>query len=146
MLAKNKNTAYTDDAGTKITTLIGGGTVFDGDLTSPDTIRIDGTINGNCTCEKKLILGPEGHVKGNISAQSVILSGKVDGDITTHAKLVLLSTAKICGNITAGSLVIDEGACFDGRCTMTASVSDNSASSSSEYSGQKNSSGESKKH
>ncbi len=120
MLGKSKNDAYADDAKTKVGTLIGEGTVFDGDLASPETVRIDGVINGNCTCEKKLILSAEGQVKGNISAQSVIISGKVDGDIIVSGKLELLSTGKIAGNITASSIVIDEGACFDGRCTMTA--------------------------
>lgn len=123
MLGKGKNENYADDARTKVSTLIGEGTVFDGDLTSPETIRIDGVINGNCTCEKKLILSAEGQVRGNISAQSVIISGRVDGDIVVSGKLELLSTGKIAGNITAGSLVIDEGACFDGRCTMTAALS-----------------------
>lgn len=129
MLGKSKNTTYTDDAKTKVNTMIGEGTIFDGDLTSPEAIRIDGTINGNCTCEKKLILSAEGKITGNIAAQSVIISGKVDGDIVVTGKLELLSTAKITGNITAGSLVIDEGACFDGRCTMTAASSDSSYSS-----------------
>lgn len=124
MLGKSKNENYMDDAKTKVSTLIGEGTVFDGDLTSPETIRIDGVINGNCTCDKKLILSAEGQVKGNISAQSVIISGKVDGDIIVSGKLELLSTGKIAGNITASSLVIDEGACFDGRCTMTAPAGD----------------------
>lgn len=122
MLGKNKKDAYTDDARTKVGTLIGEGTVFDGDFASPEAIRIDGVINGNCTCEKKLILSATGQVKGNISAQSVIISGMVDGDIVVSGKLELLSTGKIAGNITASSLVIDEGACFDGRCTMTASL------------------------
>lgn len=121
-----------DDARTKIGTVIGGGTVFDGDLSSPEAVRIDGIINGNCTCEKKLILSAEGQVKGNISAQSVIISGKVDGDIVVSGKLELLSTGKIAGNITAASIVIDEGACFDGRCTMTTSMVSNTDNSSSE--------------
>ena len=56
MLGKSKNTTYADDERTKVNTMIGEGTIFDGDLTSPETIRIDGTINGNCVCEKKLIL------------------------------------------------------------------------------------------
>lgn len=120
MLGKSKNDTYTDDTRTKIGTMIGVGTVFDGDLSSPEAVRIDGIINGNCTCEKKLILSAEGQVKGNISAQSVIISGKVDGDIVVSGKLELLATGKIAGNITATSIVIDEGACFDGRCTMTA--------------------------
>ena len=123
MLGKNKNETYTDDARTKIGTVIGAGTSFDGDLASPEAVRIDGIINGNCTCEKKLILSAEGQVKGNISAQSVIISGKVDGDIVVSGKLELLSTGKIAGNITASSIVIDEGACFDGRCTMTTALS-----------------------
>ena len=122
MLGKGKNEAYADDARTKIGTVIGSGTVFDGDLASPEAVRIDGIINGNCTCEKKLILSAEGQVKGNISAQSVIISGRVDGDIVVSGKLELLSTGKIAGNITASSIVIDEGACFDGRCTMTAAL------------------------
>ncbi len=120
MLGKNKNDTYNDDTRTKIGTVIGEGTVFDGDLSSPETIRIDGVINGNCTCDKKLILSASGEVKGNISAQSVIISGKVAGDIVVKGKLELLATGKIDGDITAASLVIDEGACFDGRCTMTA--------------------------
>lgn len=122
MLGKNKNDTYTEDARTKIGTMIGAGTVFDGDLTSPEAVRIDGIINGNCSCEKKLILSAEGRIKGNITAQSVIISGKVDGDIVVSGKLELLATGKIAGNITAASIVIDEGANFDGRCTMTAAL------------------------
>lgn len=122
MLGKGKSDAYMDDGKTKVGTLIGAGTVFDGDLSSPETVRVDGVVNGNCTCEKKLILSADGQVKGNINAQSVIISGKVDGDIVVSGKLELLTTGKIAGNITASSIVIDEGACFDGRCTMTASL------------------------
>ena len=120
MLKKGKNEAYVDDPLTKVGTVIGAGTVFDGDFSSPEAVRIDGTINGNCSCEKKLILSADGRVKGNITAQSVIISGRVDGDIVVTGKMEILATGKIAGNITAASLVIDEGACFDGRCTMTA--------------------------
>ena len=132
MMRKSKNETYTDDARTKIGTMIGAGSVFDGDFTSPEAVRIDGVINGNCTCEKKLILSAEGQVRGNISAQSVIISGKVDGDIVVSGKLELLSTGKIAGNITAASIVIDEGASFDGRCTMTTSVGYTNTSALSE--------------
>lgn len=130
MLGKSKNSAYADDGREKVSTLIGKETTFDGDLTSGETIRIDGVINGNCSCEKKLILSAEGQVKGNITAQSVMISGKVDGDIMVQGKLELLSTGKIAGNITAGSLVIDEGAAFDGRCTMSSSSSYSSVTES----------------
>lgn len=119
MFGKEKNKKYGDDSKTVVGTLIGRETVFDGDMTSGEAVRIDGVINGNCKCEKKLILSAEGKIRGNISAQSVIISGEVDGDISVQGKLELLSTGKITGDIVAGSLVIDEGASFDGRCTMS---------------------------
>ncbi len=130
MFTKNNNGSSTEDAKTKVNTLIGEGAIFDGNLTTPETIRIDGTINGNCTCEKKLILGTKGCINGNISTKDVIISGNVEGDISATGKLELLSTGRINGNIIAKALVIDENAHFDGKCTMLASVTENSEQSS----------------
>lgn len=129
MFGKDKNASYEDSAKAKICTLIGDGTVFDGDFTSPEAIRVDGVINGNCTCKKQLILGPRGHIMGNISATSVMIAGTADGNISVTGKLELLSTGKVAGDITASSLVIDEGAFFDGRCTMTSAAGNASAAS-----------------
>lgn len=135
MLGKNKNAAYIDDAHAKVGTLIGEGAVFNGNLSAPEAIRIDGTVNGNCNCDKCLILGPQGQINGNIFAQCVIISGTVDGDISVEGKLELLSTGKLTGNISAKSLVIDENACFDGRCTMTTVGSSSIGSSANSISG-----------
>lgn len=124
MLGKNNKTTTvsTTETQAKIGTIIGPGAVFDGNLSAPEATRIDGTVNGNCICQGNLIVGTEGRVKGNITAQNVVISGKVDGDIDATGKLELFSTGRIVGNITAKSLVIDEDAYFDGRCTMTAQV------------------------
>lgn len=120
MIGKSKSNNQETEARVKVGTILGAGAVFEGDMKAPEAIRIDGTINGNCTCEKEVVIGKNGQIKGNISAQHVIVSGRVAGDITALGKLELLSTGKILGNISARSLVIDEDACFDGRCTMTA--------------------------
>lgn len=123
MLGKTKSTvtAATEPSG-KISTIIGPGAVFDGNLTSTETVRIDGTINGNCNCQQKLVVGPEGTVKGNITSQSLMVSGKIDGDVVVHGKLELLSTGNIHGNITTKALIVDEGGCFDGKCIMKEST------------------------
>jgi len=118
-----KNAASSSEAHTKVNTLIGEGTVFDGNITAADTIRIDGTINGNCVCESTLIVGTTGQIVGNITTQNIILSGSVKGDIIANGKLEFLPTGKLTGNITANTLVIDEGAYFDGKCTMTSDSS-----------------------
>lgn len=122
MLGKTKSTTPMVETQTKISTVIGSGAVFDGNLTAPEAVRVDGTLNGNCKCEKNVVLGTEGQVYGNISAQNIMISGKVEGDIFVRGKLELLSTGRVTGNITARSLVIDEDAYFDGRCTMTAAA------------------------
>lgn len=145
MMSKNRKTNSTSD--TKIGTTLGKGAVFNGNFTAPENVRIDGIVNGNFKCEGKVILGPDGEVKGDITAQNVIVSGKVEGDIFANGKLELLSTGKIQGNITARSLVIDEDACFDGRCTMTTAEDalrrneSSQASDETEPDGEKNSLG-----
>lgn len=122
MLGKTKSAAPVAETQGKIGTIIGPGAVFDGNLTAPETVRVDGTVNGNCTCQGNLIVGTEGDIEGNIAAQNVIISGKVTGDIISQGKLELFSTGKVTGNITARSLVIDENAYFDGRCTMAVAM------------------------
>ncbi|MCM1087946.1 MAG: polymer-forming cytoskeletal protein [Muribaculaceae bacterium] len=122
-MMKKSKTSNSGDARAKVGTLIGKGAIFDGDLSAPETVCIDGTLNGNCDCKEQLIVGIDGQIKGDITAQSVLISGKVEGDIVANGKIELLSTGKIVGNISAKSLVIDEDACFDGRCTMTAESS-----------------------
>lgn len=125
MLGKSKSTAPVVQTSTRTmgtTTIIGPGAVFDGNLSTPEGIRIDGIINGNCTCGGDMIIGNDGRIEGNITAQNVNISGKVNGDITVSGKMELFSTGRVVGNITAKALVIDENAYFDGRCTMTAAL------------------------
>lgn len=120
MIGKVKATGSVETSRTKVGTIIGQGAIFDGNLSAPETIRVDGSVNGDCSCSENLILGPDGEINGNISAQNIIISGKVEGDVSATGKLEILSTGKLTGNITARSLVIDEDAYFDGRCTMAA--------------------------
>ena len=123
MLGKTrKDTPTAAETPGKISTIIGPGAVFNGNLYAPETIRIDGTINGNCSCDQSLILGSEGRIKGNITAQNVMISGRVDGDLIVHEKLEVLSSGKVIGNVTTKSLIVDDGGSFDGRCTMTDQV------------------------
>lgn len=126
MMKKNKNANYTGDVRAKVGTLIGKGAVFNGNLSAPETISVDGTLNGNCDCKEHLIVGVDGKILGDINAHNVLISGKVEGDIYANGKIELLSTAKVLGNITAKSLVIDEDACFDGRCSMTTATESSS--------------------
>ena len=64
MIGKSKSSSAETEAKVKVGTVLGAGAVFEGDLTAPEAIRIDGTINGNCTCEKEVVIGKNGQVTG----------------------------------------------------------------------------------
>jgi cytoskeletal protein CcmA (bactofilin family) len=52
------------------------------------------------------------------------VSGKVNGEITASQRIEIHPTAKVTGNITAPTLVIQEGAFFEGSCSMTSEGKD----------------------
>ena len=98
--------------------LIGAGTVFEGKLRTPGSIRIDGRIVGEIIATQNISVGASGDVDGNLSAKSITIGGKSKGAIQAQEKLVFEAKAVVRGDIRAAKLVIDEGALFDGKCTM----------------------------
>ena len=99
--------------------LIGSGTVFEGKLKTPGSIRIDGRVIGEVVVTQNISIGVSGDIDGNVSAKNMTIGGKVKGIITAQEKLVFESKAVVRGEIRAAKLVIDEGAIFDGKCEMS---------------------------
>ena len=99
--------------------LVAAGTVIEGKLRTPASIRIDGKIIGEVTATQNISVGNTGEVEGNVSAKGVTIGGKIKGLIVAQEKLLLESKAVIRGDIRAAKLVIDEGAIFDGKCVMS---------------------------
>ena len=101
--------------------LIAAGSVFEGKLRSPGSIRIDGKIVGEVNATQNVAVGSSGDVEGNISAKNITVGGRTKGMISAQEKLVLEAKAVVRGDIHATKLVIDEGAVFDGKCVMSES-------------------------
>jgi cytoskeletal protein CcmA (bactofilin family) len=99
--------------------LVGAGTVFEGKIRTPGSLRIDGKVIGDVTVSQNIHVGNTGETEGTIAGKNVTIGGKVTGIITAQEKLVLESKAVIKGDIRATKLVIDEGATFDGKCVMS---------------------------
>ncbi len=100
--------------------LIGSGTVVEGKITTEGSIRIDGTLVGDVLAKANAAIGASGVVKGTISAKNVTLSGRVKGTVMASEKLVLESKSVLQGDIKSVRLVVDEGAVFEGQCSMPA--------------------------
>ena len=57
-------------------------------------------------------------IDGNIKAQATFISGEVNRDVDVDNKVVLGSSCKLTGNIKASIITMEEGANFDGMCSM----------------------------
>ncbi|UJF34241.1 bactofilin family protein [Paenibacillus hexagrammi] len=99
-------------------TLIGEGTLFEGCIRSEASIRIEGQIIGDVTCNGDVTIGEHGHVRSDITARDVVLAGIVHGNITTSGKLTITSTGTLLGDISAASITIEEGGVFQGTSKM----------------------------
>jgi cytoskeletal protein CcmA (bactofilin family) len=102
--------------------LVAAGTVFEGKLRTPGSIRIDGKIIGEVTATQNIAVGNSGEVEGNITAKNVTIGGRIKGLAVASEKLVFETKAVVRGDIRAAKLVIEEGAMFDGKCMMSEKV------------------------
>jgi cytoskeletal protein CcmA (bactofilin family) len=95
------------------------GTKVIGDVKSESDFRLDGEIEGSIDCKGKLVLGQKGFVKGNILCENAEISGEVSGNVIIRDTLSLRATAIIGGDINTKILVVETGAVFNGKCSMT---------------------------
>lgn len=99
--------------------ILGTGTVISGNIKTEGTIRIDGKIVGNIVTKGDAVVGLTGVVEGSVEASNITVAGKVMGTLTAVQKLVLESKSILKGDLRTARLVVDEGATFDGRSSMT---------------------------
>jgi cytoskeletal protein CcmA (bactofilin family) len=102
--------------------LIGAGTTVEGKIRSQGSVRVDGKLVGDVTATENIAIGTNGEVEGNISAKNVTVGGKVRGVVSAAEKIVFEGRSVVRGDVRASKLVIDEGALFDGRVSMTDKV------------------------
>ncbi len=107
------------EPGNEAVSIITAGTICEGKLRSPGSIRVEGRIVGEIVAGQSVSIGGTGEVDGNVSAKLVTVGGKITGGILAQEKLVFEAKAVVHGDIRAAKLVIDEGALFDGKCVMS---------------------------
>lgn len=98
--------------------VIGENSYFSGKFLINGSLRIDGRFEGKYLQADQLYIGPNGKVKTNINAVSVIIEGLVIGNINATNRVLLMPTAKILGDIKTPELIIQNGVILEGRCTI----------------------------
>ncbi|MCK9196099.1 MAG: polymer-forming cytoskeletal protein [Syntrophales bacterium] len=97
--------------------VLGENSKITGNIESPGTVFVDGTIIGNVD-GAKVILGEHSYISGNIKAGSIIIGGKIDGHLTGTDKVEIKATGHVTGDITTKTLSIAEGGIFNGTSCM----------------------------
>jgi cytoskeletal protein CcmA (bactofilin family) len=87
----------------RIDTLIGQGTVINGDLVFSGGLHVDGRINGNVSAEEGstalLILSEFGHIEGEVTVPNMVLNGEIIGDVFGSTRVELAPKSRIRGSV-----------------------------------------------
>lgn len=87
----------------RIDTLVGQGTVVNGDLVFTGGLHVDGTINGNVVAEQGstaiLILSEYGHIEGEVKVPNMVLNGEIVGDVYGSTRVELAPKSRIKGSV-----------------------------------------------
>jgi cytoskeletal protein CcmA (bactofilin family) len=105
-----------------ITTLVGKTCKIIGDITTKESIRVDGYVKGNIDSENVASATETAVIDGDIKANEVFIAGKIKGNITAYKSLEMEKTALITGDIFTAKLQIHSGASFNGTTTMGENV------------------------
>ena len=102
----------------KTSSILGPELEIHGDVKVSGSLLIYGKVFGNIQSNGAVQTANGSVVNGNISAKDVAIGGKVDGDLDVEKKVTLGDTSHLSGNLKASILTIEEGAKFDGVCSM----------------------------
>jgi cytoskeletal protein CcmA (bactofilin family) len=98
---------------------IGKSVVIKGELNGSEDLTIEGQVEGKIELRQHaLTIGPNGKIKAQIFAKSVIVLGEVHGNVTATEKVDIRDNGSVDGDIAAPRVAIAEGAHFRGSIDM----------------------------
>lgn len=102
----------------RVTSVIGPGINWQGDLHGKGGIRIEGTLEGEISIRGLVIIGETGKVTcNNVKADTVIVAGVLKGNIVA-SKLEIRATGRVWGDVLTVSFATEEGAFLRGKIQM----------------------------
>jgi cytoskeletal protein CcmA (bactofilin family) len=98
---------------------IGKSVIIKGELTGSEDLTIEGHVEGKIELRQNVLtIGPNGKIKAQVFAKSVIILGEVTGNVTASEKVDLRDNGSVDGDIAAPRVAIAEGAHFRGSIDM----------------------------
>jgi len=98
---------------------IGKSVVIKGELSGSEDLTIEGQVEGRIDLKDHLLtIGPNGKIKAEVFAKSVIVLGEVMGNVTASEKVDIRDNGSVDGDIASPRVAIAEGAHFRGSVDM----------------------------
>lgn len=102
----------------RVTSVLGPGITWKGNLRGSGGVRIEGAFEGEITVRGLVVVGETGRVNcEELLANSVIVAGAVKGNIKAE-KLEIRSTGRVWGDVTTVAFATEEGAFLRGQVRM----------------------------
>lgn len=102
----------------RVTSVLGPGITWKGNLRGSGGVRIEGAFEGEITVRGLIVVGETGRVTcENLQANTVIVAGAVKGNVLAE-KLEIRSTGRIWGDVTTTAFATEEGAFLRGQVRM----------------------------
>ena len=98
--------------------VIGNGVIIKGEILEADTVQIDGTADVTMTTEN-LMIGANGHLKGDLTSHHVEVWGKLDGNIKVTGTLTVQEAGVVSGNLEYENLQVKLGGQITGDVNVS---------------------------
>ena len=98
---------------------IGKSVIIKGELSGSEDLTIEGHVDGKIELRQHVLtIGPNGKIKAQVFAKSVVVMGEVHGNIAATDKINIRENGSVDGDIAAPRVAIAEGAHFRGSIDM----------------------------
>ncbi len=98
---------------------IGKSVIIKGELSGSEDLTIEGQVDGKIELRQNVLtIGPNGKIKAQITAKTVVIEGQVQGNITATERVDIRDNGTVDGDLSAPRVSIADGAHFRGAIDM----------------------------
>ncbi|MFN3197806.1 MAG: polymer-forming cytoskeletal protein [Bradymonadia bacterium] len=99
-------------------TVIGSSIVIDGEMTSSETLVVQGTIKGKVQTSEGVFIENSARVDADVEAENVEIGGELTGNVSAGGRVEIKAEGKMVGDVRSPRILIADGALFKGNIDM----------------------------
>ena len=101
-----------------VQTMIGAEAVVNGPIKLRGGIIVYGKVYGDIHTDGPVRITLSGEIIGDVRASDAHIGGRIQGNVTVSNRIVLGRKSELKGDLIYHSLVIEDGAQFEGSCSV----------------------------